>query len=223
MCKRPYSIIKTLKIDMFSVVYLALHQGHKVIIRDLNIGKRFPKIIAKFLNRNEVKILKKIDFLKCPNFPKLIRSTSEYTIRSYLSGTPIQQSSTKLNEGFYNKALELVQMLHQQGIVHNDLEKPENWIVMDNGEPGLIDFQLAKYFSKKTFLFKLLKNVEIRHVIKSKKQFCNRPLSPSELSILNSRGRIHKFMIQFIKPMYNFITRKIFNYSDRNFDEYCNK
>ena len=44
-------------------------------------------------------------------------------------------------------------MLHQQGIVHNDLEKPENWIVMDNGEPGLIDFQLAKYFSKKHFYF----------------------------------------------------------------------
>jgi len=37
MCKRPYSIIKTLKIDMFSVVYLALHEGHTVIIRDLNL------------------------------------------------------------------------------------------------------------------------------------------------------------------------------------------
>lgn len=223
MCERPYSIIKTLKIDMFSVIYLALHKGHTVIIRDLNISKKFPKIIAKFLNRNEVKILEKIDSLKCPNFPKLIRSTPDYTIRSYLSGTPIQQSSTKLNEDFYNKALELVQMLHQHGIVHNDLEKTENWIIMDNGEPGLIDFQLAKYFKKNTFLFKLLKKVEIRHVIKSKKKFCNRPLSPSELNILNNRGRIHKFIIQFIKPIYNFITRKIFNYSDRTSDQYFNK
>lgn len=54
MCKRPYSIIKTLKIDMFSVVYLALHQGHKVIIRDLNIGKRFPYFHSSILNLSQV-------------------------------------------------------------------------------------------------------------------------------------------------------------------------
>ena len=30
---------------------------------------------------------------------------------------------------------------------------------MDNGEPAFIDFQLAKHFSRKTFLFKLLKKL----------------------------------------------------------------
>lgn len=222
MSEQRFSIIKTLKIDMFSVVHLALYQGQTVIIRDMHSIKKLHKVVAKFLNRNEVKLLKKIDSLECPNFPKLIESASDYTIRSYLSGAPIQQSSTKLNDDFFNKALELVQMLHENGIVHNDLEKAENWIVLDNGEPGMIDFQLAKYFSRNTFLFKLLKKVEIRHVIKSKKQFSDSPLSPAELNILNNRGRIHKFIIHYIKPIYNFITRKIFKYSDRKFDEYYN-
>lgn len=221
MNEKPYTVIKTLKIDMFSIVYLAHYEGNTVIIRDLKVKNKFNQIIAKLLNRNEVKILQKINSLNSPNLPKLIHSTPTYTIRTYLSGTPINQSTTKLNEGFYTKALELVQTMHQIGIVHNDLEKPENWIIMDNGEPGLIDFQLAKYFPKKTFLFKLLKQVELRHIIKSKKRFCSSPLNTAELNILNNRGKIHTFILRYLKPMYNFITRKLFNYSDRHSDHYC--
>ena len=93
---------------------------------------------------------------------------------------------------------------------------------MDNGDPACIDFQLAQHFSRKTFLFKLLKKIEQRHIIKSKKRFCSSPLSESELKILNNRSLIHKFARQYIKPFYNFITRKLLNYSDRKSDQYSN-
>ena len=219
--KQPsYTIIKTLKIDMFGIISLATYQNQTVIIRDLNIKNQWYKMVAKYLNYNEVRILKKINRLKSPNFSQLIKSRPNYTIRSYISGTPINQYPEKLNEAFYKKAFELVQTLHRNGIVHNDLEKVENWIVMDNGEPAFIDFQLAKHFSRKSSLFKLLKKVELRHIIKSKKRFCGSPLNESELKILNNRSLIHKFSIQFIKPCYNFITRKLFNYSDRKSDQY---
>ena len=221
--KQPsYSIIKTLKTDMFGIISLATYQQQTVIVRDLNIKNKWYKIVAKYLNYNEVIILQKINRLNSPNFPQLIKSTPNYTIRSFISGTPLNQYPKKLNEAFYNKAFEIVQRLHRNGIVHNDLEKAENWIVMDNGEPAIIDFQLAKHFSKKTFFFKLLKKVELRHIIKSKKRFCSSPLSPSELKILNKRSPIHKFARHYIKPCYNFITRKLFNYSDRNSDQYSN-
>ena len=215
-----YTIIKTLKIDMFGIIYLATYQNQTVIIRDLNVENKWFKIAAKYLNYNEVRILRKINRLKSPNFSKLIESRPNCTIRSYISGTPINQYPKKLNEAFYKKAFELVHTLHRNGIVHNDLEKAENWIVMDNGEPAFIDFQLAKYFSKKTFLFNLLKKIELRHIIKSKKRFCSSPLDESELKILNKRSLIHKFVRQYIKPFYNFITRKLFNYSDRKSDQY---
>lgn len=220
MSKVPYTIIKTLKTDTFGVISLATYNNETVIIRDISIKNKFKKIITKILNNNEVKILKRINRLNSPNLPKLIHSAPTYTIRSYLSGTPINQFPTKLNEAFFAKAFEIIQMMHQQGIVHNDLEKPENWVVMDNGEPGFIDFQLAKYFPKKTFLFKQLQKVEIRHVIKCKKRFCTSPLSASEIKILNNRGSIHKLILRFLKPIYNFVTRNLFKYSDRKSDQY---
>ena len=213
-------IIKTLKIDIFSIISLATYQNQMVIVRELNNKNKCYKMIAKYLNYNEVKILKKINRLDSPNFSKLIKSTPNYIIRSYISGIPLTQYPGKLSEAFYKKAFELVHTLHRNGIVHNDLEKAENWIVMDNGEPAFIDFQLAKHFSKKTFLFKVLKKIEQRHIIKSKKRFCSSPLSVSELKILNNRSLIHKFSIQYIKPCYNFIIRKLFNYSDRKSDQY---
>lgn len=222
LSKTPYSILKTLKIDMFGVVSLAIYNNQKVIVRDLKIKNKLYQIIARILNKNEVKILKKLHNINSQNFPKLIKSTKDYTIRSYISGTPVNQYPEKLNATYFNKALNLIETMHEEGIVHNDLEKSANWIVMDNGEPALIDFQLAKHFSKKTKLFKILKNTEIRHIIKSKKKFCNSPLSPDEFKILENRGSVHKFFRKFIKPLYNFITRKILNYSDRKSDRYYN-
>jgi hypothetical protein len=59
MSEQRFSIIKTLKIDMFSVVHLALYQGQTVIIRDMHSIKKLHKLVAKFLNCNEVKLLKK--------------------------------------------------------------------------------------------------------------------------------------------------------------------
>ena len=215
-----YSIIKTLKIDMFGTIYLATYCDQKVIVRDLNIKNKWCKLIAKYLNHNEVRILTKVNRFNSTNFSKLIVSASNYTIRSYISGTPINQYHEKLNEAFYAKAFDLVKTLHRNGIVHNDLEKAENWIVMDNGEPAFIDFQLAKYFSRKKFLFKLLKKIDYRHIIKSKKRFCDSQLNASELKVLNNKSIVHKLVIKTIKPAYRLITRKIFNYSDRNSDRY---
>ena len=215
-----YKILKTLKIDIFGTIYLATYQNQTVIIRDLGIKNKLHKIVAKYLNFNEVRILKKINKLYSHNFPKLIKSTSDYTIRSYISGTPINRYPKKLNEAFYNKALNLVKTLHENGIVHNDLEKSENWIVMDNGEPAFIDFQLSKYFSRKTYNIQLLKKIELRHIIKSKKKYCIASLNESELKILKNKNIIHKLVRILIKPIYNFVTRRILNYSDRKSDQY---
>ena len=91
---------------------------------------------------------------------------------------------------------------------------------MDNGEPAFIDFQLSKYFSRKTYIFQLLKKIELRHIIKSKKKYCIASLNESELKILKNKNIIHKLVRILIKPIYNFVTRRILNYSDRKSDQY---
>tara|TARA_B100002019_G_scaffold44125_1_gene36987 strand:- start:239 stop:367 length:129 start_codon:yes stop_codon:yes gene_type:complete len=42
---------------------------------------------------------------------------------------------------------------------------------MDNGEPGIIDFQIAKYFKQPNQLMRLLMAEDIRHVLKNKARF----------------------------------------------------
>ena len=221
--KQPsYTIIKTLKIDMFGIISLATYQNQTVIVRDLNIKNKFCKVVAKYLNHNEVRVLKKVNQLNKPNFSKLVKATPTYTIRSYIPGTPLNQLSGKLDKAFFENALNLVKIMHKNGIVHNDLEKQGNWIIMENGEPAFIDFQLASYFTKETYIFKLLRRIEHRNVIKSKNWFCSSPLESHELEILKNQGRIHKFFKKFMKPLYNFVTRKLLNYSDRKSDQYSN-
>ena len=77
-----YTIIKTVKIDMFGIISLATYENQMVIIRDLNIKNKLFKLVAKYLNHNEVKILKKINRLNSPNFSKLIKSIK---VKKYLT------------------------------------------------------------------------------------------------------------------------------------------
>ena len=42
-----------------------------------------------------------------------------------------------------NLARRLLQRLHRGGLAHNDLAKEANWLVLDDGSPAIIDFQLA--------------------------------------------------------------------------------
>jgi hypothetical protein len=41
------------------------------------------------------------------------------------------------------RARRLLQQLHRRGVAHNDLAKEANWLVLADGTPALIDFQLA--------------------------------------------------------------------------------
>ena len=53
-------------------------------------------------------------------------------------------------------------MNFEMGIVHNDNQK-ENWLIIKNGLPCLIDYDIALRFKKHNKIFKYLKKQDLRH------------------------------------------------------------
>lgn len=217
-----FDIIKPLKIDAFSKTDLATYQGEKVIVRTLDQSNPAANTIARYLARRERNILKRLNGLNSPHLPKLLYSDRNTLIRSYMDGVPLVDAG-KQRAKFYDIALDVIAQMHSLGVIHNDLEKPENWIVLKNGEPGIIDFQLAIHMSHhKNYFFKRLSFEDVRHTLKNKKRYCTTQLTEEEALLKNRRSALNKMWRYGFKPVYNFVTRKIFNYSDRASSQYSN-
>ena len=217
-----FEIIKPLKIDAFSKTDLALYEGEQVIVRTLDQSNFAANAIARWLAKRERNILRRLNGLNSDHLPKLLYSDRNTLIRSYMDGVPLVDAG-KQTSRFYEIALEVISKMHALGVIHNDLEKPENWIVLKNGEPGIIDFQLAMHMSgQKNYFFKRLSFEDVRHTLKNKKRYCVDKLTEEEAILKNRRSALNKFWRYGFKPVYNFVTRKIFNYSDRASSQYSN-
>jgi len=108
-----------------------------------------------------------------------------------------------------------VEQLHRQDVVHNDLAKEPNWLVMENGQPGIIDFQLAWYSPKRGRLFRLLAREDVRHLLKHKRTYCPEHLTAREHAILARPTVPSRIWMRGGKPVYLFITRRILGWADR--------
>src|SRR3546814_19535541 len=64
---------------------------------------------------------------------------------------------------YFRAARRLLQGLHRRGVAHNDLAKEANWLVLAEGRPALIDFQLAVLGSPRSRRMRLLAREDLRH------------------------------------------------------------
>jgi hypothetical protein len=99
--------------------------------------------------------------------------------------------------------------------VHNDLAKEPNLLVLEDGSPGLLDFQLAWFAPRRGRLFRLLAYDDLRHLLKHKRSYCPDDLTTRELAILSRPSLPSKIWMRTVKPAYMFVTRRIFHWSDR--------
>ena len=63
-------------------------------------------------------------------------------IRDWIDGSPIHIARPSTRE-WYTGAHRILREMRRRGITHNDLAKPQNWLMRPDGEPAVIDFQLA--------------------------------------------------------------------------------
>lgn len=203
---------RLLKKDLFGEI----RQGHigedLCILRDTRSASAWIRWLARRLLRREATVLSALDGVD--GTPQLMAVESDRLTRSFLSGTPMQRARPR-DPAYFAAAFRLLRQLHRRGVVHNDLAKEPNLLVRDDGSPAFIDFQLAWHARRRGRLFRLLAYEDLRHLLKHKRTYCPQHLTQRERRILANPSRASRAYMRTVKPVYLFITRRLFGWEDR--------
>ena len=83
------------------------------------------------------------------------------------------------------------------------------------GSAAFIDFQLAWYAPRRGRFFRIAAREDIRHLLKHKRTYRPKDLTQRELDILAHPAPLSRVWMAVGKPVYLFITRRLFGWSDR--------
>ena len=112
--------------------------------------------------------------------------------RSILRGDPLPPS-------FFYDLEQVLQEVHDRGVVHLDLRHKGNILVSENGEPFLIDFNSSFAFKGKGFLrrylFPLLRWVDDGGLLKLKERISPSLMTPEEMASLKRFNRFRRLWI----------------------------
>jgi len=167
--------------------------------------------VARWVAGREARALRALAGID--GLPQLLRLDRHGLERSYIGGQPMQEAKPR-DLAYYRAARKLVLALHRRGVAHNDLAKEPNWLVRDDGTPAVIDFQIAWFSPRRSRFFRLLAHEDLRHLLKHKRHYSPNSLTPTERRVLARRSWLARTWKATGKRIYNFVTRRIFNYRD---------
>jgi len=180
--------------------------------RDTSCARWWVKPLARYLARREFRALQALSDL--PRVPKLLSWGNGILERSWQPGLPLQLAEAQ-GPAYFAAAFRLLVQLHRRGVAHNDLAKEPNWLVDENGDPALIDFQLASIHKRRSRRFRLCAREDLRHLLKHKRTYCPQSLTPRELQILANPSAAARLWRATGKRIYLLITRGLLGWSDR--------
>lgn len=100
--------------------------------------------LGRWLCDREARFLQRL--ADVPGVPRLLgRAGRSGYLREYLPGCNLREfrKHSPPNRAFFPELARILERVHSRGVSHNDLSKPENVLVLDDGRPCLIDFQIA--------------------------------------------------------------------------------
>ncbi|RCL02735.1 MAG: Serine/threonine protein kinase [Candidatus Tokpelaia sp. JSC188] len=209
-----FSSISILKRDVFSEIHLGFFVNTpeiQIIRRIATASPWWSRPLAWCLLKREIHTLKKLKDVK--GVPQLIAVDQQGLYRSWIEGTPLHLARPA-TPGFYRSAHKILQNLRRLGITHNDLAKPQNWLMTPEGNATFIDFQLASVHKDRGALYCYFAYEDFRHLIKQKNSFAPNLMTPTEQRILKQRSWPSNLWLATSKKIYNFFTRTVFNWSD---------
>ena len=183
----------------------------KLVLRKLDGVPWWARPIASFLARKEVRSLRVVTGIK--GTPDLIRVDDEGILRSWSDGIPLNLAKPNTS-AFYKDAKRILREMRARNVTHNDLAKPQNWLMDPDGLASVIDFQLASVHRRKGKLFRIMGYEDLRHLVKQKRRYAPHLMTPSETRMLNQKSLPTRIWMATGKRLYNGITRGLFNWSD---------
>ena len=174
--------IQALKADSFGRIALMRDESGVFVRRDLAHVPWWLHLPAWWLARREARALRQVDGLQAT--PLLLAWDGRRLDRSYLDGAAMYQRPPRGDLAYFRAARRLLQALHRRGLAHNDLAKEANWLVLADGSPAIIDYQLATRGPPRARWMRLLAREDLRHLLKHKRMYCPQMLSPVERRVL---------------------------------------
>lgn len=203
---------RLLKKDLFGEVWLLDAGAEAEILRDTNSARWWLKWLARALLRREATGLRALEGID--GMPRLLRCNAAQLARSYVAGMPMHIAKPTA-PAYFRSAMRLLRRMHRAGVVHNDLAKEPNLLVREDGSAAFIDFQLAGVSRARGRVFRMAAREDIRHLLKHKRTYCPQELTTRELDILSRPSAFSRAWMGLFKPVYLFVTRRIFGWSDR--------
>ncbi len=201
-----------LKADSFGRILLVGDGAHRFVRRDLGATPWWLRLPAWWLARHEARALRRL--AGQPDVPALLAWDGRHLDRSHLPGAAMYQRPLHGDVAYFRAARRLLQQVHRRGVAHNDLAKEANWLVLEDGRPGLIDFQLAVLGPPRARWMRLLAREDLRHLLKHKRTYCPGAITPVERRLLKRTSWFRDLWFRTGKPVYRFVTRRVLHWED---------
>jgi predicted Ser/Thr protein kinase len=200
-----------LKEDFLGAILLAQAGDRPVIVRQFPPG--FRGWLAARLAAREARALKRLAGL--PGIPRLLYLDRQRLVRSYIEAQAMYLGKPRQRD-YFRRAARLLRRMHRRGVAHNDLAKEANWLCLENGDCGIVDFQLAVCTQRRGRWFRLLAREDLRHMLKHKRHYLPQSLTARERTILARPGLLARAFRRIAKPPYLFLTRRLLGWPERS-------
>ena len=203
-----------LKRDLFSETrkgHLASAPDRPMIRRDVSAAPFWSRPFGWLLARREIATMRALDGV--PGTPHLVSVDADGLLRTWTEGAPLHLARPA-DPAWYADAFRVLRALRRAGITHNDLAKPQNWLMTPDGRAAIIDFQLASSHRRRGRLYRVMAYEDFRHLLKQMRAFAPELMTPTAKRILARRSLPSRIWMASGKKVYNFITRGIFRWSD---------
>ncbi len=202
------------KRDVFSETrsgHFADRPENRVARRIVSASPLWSRPLAWMLARREIRALRQVAGIR--GTPDLIKVDADGLYRSWTEGTPLHLARPD-DRHWYRDARRLLRDMRRRGLTHNDLAKPQNWLMLADGGAAVIDFQLASCHRRRGRLYRLMAYEDLRHCLKQKRAFAPHLMTPTERRILARKSLPSRIWMATGKKIYNLITRGLFSWSD---------
>lgn len=155
-------------------VSVATINGEQWTIKDFSTRHWLVRnTFAKLVLRRELKALQRIAGLK--GVPSKAFMLDEHTLAvEFIPGRPLSTVPKEEVTSEYLKGCEdIIHGLHERDVVHLDTRGTGNWVMKEDGTPGLIDFQAGVYTKNiPSKLRSFMEDMDIGGVYKKWKNYC---------------------------------------------------
>lgn len=207
----PETVLKRDVFSETSMGHLRADPTLKLALRSLADVPWYARGLSQWLSRREARALVAVQGIE--GTPVLLDADARGLLRIWSEGTPLQLARPT-DPAFYRDARRILREMRRRGVTHNDLAKPQNWLMTPEGRASLIDFQLASVHPRKGRAFRLKGYEDLRHLAKMKLYFAPDLLTPTEARIVATRSVPSRIWHATGKRLYNFITRRLMHWSD---------